>query len=486
MTMKRLLADIPAAIIAILVLAVSSASCTDNDDYSSDPSHKVSFSTDTIAFDTVFTSVGSATECFVVHNSNDIGVTLQATLCGGNASPFRMNVDGQSGTVVPDIRIASDDSAYCFVSVNIDPHDSDSPVLAFDSIRFTNAGGTSQYVYLSAFGQDVVILRRHTFKSDTVLSSRRPFLVYDTLTVGEGASLTVEKGARLYFHDDGILHISGRILAEGTCDSTILMRGDRMDRMLNDMPYDLVSGRWGGIIIDSCSFGNRFVSCDIHGGTWGVRADTSSTDFEKLLLDGTTIHNVKGDALQLNNCSARIVNSQITNAGNHCVSILGGDNTFVYCTIANFYPWSQCGTALNLTNVNSKNIYPIRRADFRNSVITGYGQEGLSVVLADSVTSDDGISPENFSFRNSLILAKDTAGLGMKDCICENDTCQVYGADNFRSVLKVDFRFDFRLDSLSSARSLATPVPCIDYDIRGVARPCDASPDAGCFQFVAE
>ena len=54
---------------------------------------KVSFSTDLVQFDTVFTTVGSATQNFRVYNPYNYDIKLDVYLAGGDHSQFSINVD---------------------------------------------------------------------------------------------------------------------------------------------------------------------------------------------------------------------------------------------------------------------------------------------------------------------------------------------------------------------------------------------------------
>lgn len=454
------------------------------DDFTDDSSCRLGFSTDTISFDTVFATVSSATDGFVVYNHNDAGLRFSVSLAGGQESAFRINVDGLSGTSFRNVEILANDSMYCFVSVLAGESGENLPVLVEDSIVFLLESGIRQKVHLEAYGQDVVKLKGLVLEGDTyVLDSSRPYLIYDSLVVGRDALLKLRKGARLHFHDNAFLRISGRLEALGTPDSMIVLCGDRLDRMLTDIPYDIVSGRWGGVTIDSCSSGNLFIGCNIHGGEWGIITDTcAKLDVERYLIDGCIIHNVKGDALQLNNTSGQVRNSQISNAAGHCVNILGGDNRFDFCTIANFYPWDLSGSALYFANMSALQAYPIVMASFANCIITGFGTEQVEGVVRDST---EGHGPDlvgNYRISNSLVLTEDTLNARFAGNVWDLECNPVYGADNFRHVAQGDFRYNFRLDSLSMARGISTSTAICPTDITGLQRP-DTLADVGCYQF---
>ena len=66
----------------------------------------LSFSIDTLVFDTVFTSIGSTTKQFKIYNKENKTVNISdIELMGGNASPFRMNVDGIMSTKIQNIEL---------------------------------------------------------------------------------------------------------------------------------------------------------------------------------------------------------------------------------------------------------------------------------------------------------------------------------------------------------------------------------------------
>jgi len=55
----------------------------------------LSFSTDTVAFDTIFTSIGSPTKNLRVYNTtNDRIIVSSIRLAGGENSGFRLNING--------------------------------------------------------------------------------------------------------------------------------------------------------------------------------------------------------------------------------------------------------------------------------------------------------------------------------------------------------------------------------------------------------
>src|ERR1700744_6122127 len=95
---------------------------------SSNASLSTSVYTDTLKYDTVFTSVGSITQSFKIFNNNNQKLLLsKVKLMGGNASFFKININGDPAPEVDNIEIDANDSIYVFVTVNINPNNASTP-----------------------------------------------------------------------------------------------------------------------------------------------------------------------------------------------------------------------------------------------------------------------------------------------------------------------------------------------------------------------
>lgn len=464
-------------IMTVLVLS----SCTDNWNYSTNGSYTLAFSADTLSFDTVFTGVASASAKFMVYNNNNEGLRFDAVMGGGSGSPFRMNLDGEGGSTLTGLEIPAGDSLFCYVSVNIPQTGMPGLYKAFDSIRFILENGNVQFVRLLAKGQDAVRLRGRRIETDTVLTSVLPFIVFDTLHVAQGATLTLRPGTRLFFHDGAVLDVAGRLVAQGTADSIITMRGDRLDLMQTVPPvaYDLLASQWGGIRLRSTSYGNVFRFCDIHGGRFGIRADSASAIMPKFEMYSSVVHNVGGNCIEVTNCNIDVVNSQITNAGASCLDIAGGESDFTFCTIADFSLWSLGNQAVILRDKRGNGNVPFISARFRNCIVTGRRANEVIVELQDSTRQAD-----SFYFGNSLVMTSDTLDSHYHNVVFDRHGTAGGGAFNFRNKTLEGFRSVFVLDSLSYARGIADSLSVVwPLDIGGVQRP-PQSADAGCYQYV--
>ena len=177
--MKKLAA--PLLILFFIVLNLLSCDGLD-ENYSNNPNHRLSFSVDTLSFDTVFTTIGSATKEFMIYNRNDQPLLIsEIMLASGEETGFRINVDGRKGDHFQDVRIQADDSLYVFVEVTVNPNASNQPLLVDDSIIFTT-NGVKQSVRLEAYGQNVNLYKNGLILTqDTHFTAERPYLIYDSL-----------------------------------------------------------------------------------------------------------------------------------------------------------------------------------------------------------------------------------------------------------------------------------------------------------------
>ena len=468
-------------LMAVTIMSLSVEGCSWDEEFSADSRYYLTFSDDTVRVDTVFTGVTSASQWFMIYNRNEVGVRLDAVLGGGESSPFRINLDGQGGHQITGLDIPAGDSLFCFVSVNIPQSDSPELFNAFDSIRFILESGNVQHVRLSASGQNAVRLRNSRIESNTRLSANLPYIIFDTLSVASGAVLTLEPGCRLYFHSGAMLDVEGRIVAQGKPDSIILMRGDRLDYLLEGIQYDCLDGLWGGVRLRSGSYGNVFSYCDIHSGEYGIKADSARADELKFSLVSSVVHNVNGSCIEATGCMIKVANSQITNGGSYCVDVAGGASYFDFCTIASFSIWNLGRQAVLLTDFRDDRNVTLNEARFNNCIITGRHSEEFVSILSDSVKNLD-----IYKISNSLVMTSDTLDSHYENVTFDRHGTPWGGASGFKGKTMEGYRSVFRLDSLSKARGIAFDTP-VEWavDLDGVTRPLTGA-DAGCYQYTGD
>ena len=324
-------------ILSILMLAVIVVACSDDTDFSTDTNHRLIFSTDTIRFDTLFTTLSSSRDGAVVYNFNDKDLRiLSVELEGGSSSSFNVMVDGQYGTTMRDLEVRSGDSLYVFVNVTPELNGSDVPLFLSDRLVFTLESGVRQAIVLEAHSRDAVFMHAVTVNSDSVIK-RGHYVVYDSLVVAPGVTLTVEPSTTLYFHDKVPMVVRGTLAAAGAQDAPIVLRGDRTDRIFSYLPYDRLPGQWGGVSFASTSNGNVLEYCDIHSANYGIKIEQGDESALRLTMNASRLQNFYGNALETVQAQVDVTNTLIANAGGNCVKVVGGRVNFTHCTIANFF-----------------------------------------------------------------------------------------------------------------------------------------------------
>ena len=438
-----------------LLLLLGLTACDGLDDYSTNPAHTLRFSADTLLLDTVFSEVPTSTRQVMVYNPNQEDLLIQSiALAGGNNSGFRINVDGVSGTSFADVPLAARDSLYIFVEATFGRQADGNrlPTLQKDSILFS-FNGNRQEIKLRAYAQDVTVMRGHTFRQDTLIVSDEHILIYDSLVVAPDVCLTVGSSTHFYFHRHAELVVHGTLQVEGKHGEPVTFRGDRTDRLFSNLPYDRLPRQWKGVRFTASSYDNRLHYVDIHGGNYGIQCDSSDLSRRKLTLEHSVIRQVSGCGLSLRHCQALVGNTEISNAGEDCVSITGGVNTFIHCTLANYFSWDvRQGVALRVDEAAGEASQSSAEATFLNCLIAG----SASQEVAGSAES-----------------------LSLIGTVCAE-------GDDFRQLDANTQSYDFRPTEASEARHAGdvSGASAYPYDRNGVVRPTDEVPDAGCYQYT--
>lgn len=464
-------------IISLIFATSCLVACADEDGFTTSTGNKLSFSNDTLSLDTVFSNIPSASRSMWVYNKSGDGLRCGVSLEKGSVSAFRVNIDGiflgeANNWQTSDIEIRNKDSVRIYVEATLPNAPGEDPQKNDDNIVFNLESGVVQKVNLKAWAWNAKLLKGLEISKDTTIQSNTPIIIYKGLKVDSGAVLNIGAGTTLYFHDDAGIDVYGTLRCNGTAENNVVLRGDRIDRMFDYLPYDRTPGQWQGVRLRSSSYGNELYYTDIHSCFNGVVADSSDTSKKKLILSHSTIHNCQGNGLEANNVNASIVNSQITNTLGDCVYISGGDIDINSSTIAQFYPFDGMrGMALN-ANFN-KNL---KKLSITNSLITGYADDVISISKDDSnfdwqfshciirtpkPTTDDSTRMANVIFED----VKDTTSMGVK---------------HFKNIDTDNLIYDFHLSEKSMAIDKADPATSPTDDHDGIKR--DEKPDIGAYE----
>ena len=456
-------------------------SCSDDDKFSTSSELRLSFSLDSVKLDTVFSQVPTATKTFWVYNRSGKGIRCSnIRLEKGNQTGFRVNVDGSylgasEGFQVGDIEVRNSDSIRVFVELTSPTNNRVQPTLLEDNLLFTLESGVVQKVNLNAWTWDADQYTNMVIDADSTISAvQKPMVVYGGITVKEGASLTITAGSTIYFHENAGIEVHGKLLVKGQPDNNVVLRGDRIDNMFDYLPYDRVSGQWQGIHFHKTSYDNIIDFADIHSAYNGIVCDSSDVSRMKLLLYNSVVHNCQGDGVNAVHSKLEVVNCQLSNTLGDCLCVLGGNVKVVQCTIAQFYPYdSNRGAAIWFGNTNSLPLYAFSCI---NSLVTGY---------ADDVVMSERDTTLAYSYYfDHCILRTPAIGdtVNVRDVIWElpDDTVGV-GAKHFKKIDIDLIKYDFRLDSVSTAIGKAVPISGLPFDRLGIRR--DEQPDIGCYEY---
>lgn len=466
----------------LVVFLLASFGC-ERDNFSSSPSLKLSFSADTVMFDTVFTKIGSSTRHVKVYNRSKHDVNISSIeLAGGSSSYYRLNIDGVAAPSLSNVPLRNGDSLYVFVEVTVDPTNQNAPLLIADSIVF-RTNGNVQDVNLIAWGQDVHLFAADTLKQNTIFTADKPYLIYDYLWVPNGIELQVEEGAALYFHNTAQLVVSGSLKVHGAAGNPVIFQGDRLEDY-----YQNKAGQWGGIHLAAGSVDNRIDWAEIRNAIIGLMVDTVYNSNPTLVMSSTKIENMSYIGLWGRGARIEVSNSLIGNAAQVSLALtLGGNYKFYQTTIANY--WSQFkyrnGPAVLLNNYYQYKLNPdadqwlvdprdLTEATFKNCIIYGTRNEELTLDYKFNGSPVDALM--EYSFENCIVKVPDS----------------FLSAPKFQNVTNKDPKFispselNFRLDTLSPAKDFGLIGVGLAYpfDLDNNSRTADTAPDLGAYERI--
>jgi hypothetical protein len=461
-------------LIYLLVVIAGIFSCERYETYR-EPNALLGFSTDTVFFDTIFTTLGSTTHKLKVYNNYDQALEIASIeLAGGASSVFRLNIDGWSSHSVTNIEIPPKDSLYIFVEVTLDPNNIDSILAIHDSIMF-NTNGNLQDVNLVAWGQDVHLYRSDTLKTTTWVNDK-PYLIIDYLMIDSLETLTIEEGVRIHMHRNAVIYVKGTLKANGSLDNPITVEGDRLEYLYRDIP-----GQWGLIYFWPGAKENELDYMNIRNGTIGLWADTVMTPgTPNLSIRNCKIENMSAIGIMGQGTTIHASNTSVSNCGQIAIFLnIGGSYEFYHCSIGNY--WSGGYSNRTTPSLAMKNYYPdiygnvqirpIEKAYFGNSII--YGNKEFEILVDEH---PDSKIP--YQFDHCLIKA-------------DPEEFDLSNPDHFINTINLeDPRFmdaennNLSLDTLSPAKDKALSDIALQFplDILGESRLGELGPDIGAFE----
>ncbi len=440
----------------------SNTGCSKKNFFSKD---NLTFSVDTLVFDTVFTTIGSTTKSFKIYNPESKTVQIdEVELMGGENSPFRMNLDGLIGHNFSNIRIEGNDSLFVFVEVTLNVNNQNSPLIIEDSIRF-QTNGKDQYVKLAVWGQDAYF--HYKDLNEGIWPNDKPHVIYGYAAVDSAKSLTIQAGTQVHLHKNSLLYVYKSTLnIQGTLGNEVVFQGDRLEQ-----DYQEVTGQYYGIYFQQAK-PSTIDYAILKNGTSGVHLyseDPTNTGYT-LTMTNTVIQNeARYGVFIYSGAKVKAENCIISKNGTHALLVLeGGDFNFNHCNllgygssqnpavgISNFYTNYQTATT-NVGSINEGVLY--------NCVLTG----NLATELAIDTIQMSGVNL-NFDFKNCLIKSETI----QTDAFYQN----IFWNNNPLFTDPTIYDFSFSINSILHGNGIASPVVT---DILG--NPRNNPPDIGAIE----
>jgi hypothetical protein len=469
----------------LLCFMMTFIGCT-KDELDSSSQRILKFGADTVTFDTVFQTIGSATRSVRIYNPSSKSIVLSKVyLNQGSASQYRFNIDGSPSPIAQNITILPRDSAWIFIEVTINPNTNS--LVVQDSLVVESNGGR-QFIILHAYGQNAYYHRGEIINSNTTWLNDKPHVILSQNTssgfvpgviIPSGRTLTIAAGCNLYFGSNAGLLVQGNLRSLGTASSKINMRGLRLEKQ-----YLKAAGQWLGILIERRSINNliEYTSIDETAfGIWmGFQATTNyaaMTDASRanLILRNSSVKNGYYWTLRSLNNEIRVENCEFYTATDYLAQLyLGGNYTFVNSTFFNIQSKDQKGL-LALSNQIyddvSKSTFKnkLTLAKFENCIFQTNADEAISIALDTTINQ---IS--DYLFQNCIYTSKSNfSNASFVDCIRNQDakfTSTSIDKENLKPIA----------GSPAIDKGLSNT---LTNDINGEARPKGGQVDIGAYEF---
>jgi hypothetical protein len=370
-------------VFGLIALLIGISSCRDDFDYDI-ASKELSFSSDTLHLDTIFSNTGSQTYKLVVHNRENKDIQIpRIYLNNGETSLFKINVDGLSGAAFENIVVHKKDSIFIFVEIAA----GEIPVnTAYeDEIYFETQVGVQQVKLLSYLER---ALFYNTEQSDDFpIGNDNWDNQYSRVIFGKvnAEHLNISAGTKIYFHSNAELIVNGNLNVSGTMNQKVIFRTDRMDERSDSLP-----NTWGKIHLKN----NAAASIDhaiIKGANIGLEVENSNLDISNTLILNNEFVGLYGHG------NSTVINGKnlvINNSNTASLGVEGGSYEFIHSTFANYHNIGQ-GSGSNYSLILSNDGAPLIKADFFNCILYGRAMNAIHF--------DNQGGTFNHNFKNNVI-----------------------------------------------------------------------------------
>ena len=376
---------------SLLVCMLLFTACRKTDEVTTNRDVMLSFSSDTILFDTVFTAVGSVNKRIKIFNHDKRSVIIsKIQLAAGNNSFFSLIINGLPVSEQTNISVLGQDSISIYIKATINPNNLNQPFIVEDSVLF-HTNGNDQAVKLIAYGQNAIFVNNQTIERNTTWSSTLPYIINKSVTVAEDATLNILPGTRVLFHGNASMSIKGTLNVQGHGYSPVLFASDRMESFYENEP-----GQWNGIRFYPGSSNSVINYATLKNAIIGITADSlTANDSPKLLLTNTIVKNMSIAGFAGYHTTLFAFNNLFYNSGQYLIYGVGGgaynlkQNTFAGYTNA----FARRTPAMYFSDLNSARSADLQ-IELKNNIIWGNQTEELLIerkaasIVNTSITSN--------------------------------------------------------------------------------------------------
>lgn len=478
--------------ILFLSFCYAISSCKKEDDFLNDSSVKLSFSEDTIIFDTVFTTIGSTTGYLLVYNNEGKPIKISSIrLANGASSNYRINVDGSPGKSFTDIEIGANDSIWIFVEVTVDPNSQNTPFLITDSILF-ETNGNLQDVDLVAYGQNAHFITPTTNLGTiqysiipcngnvAVWDSTLPWVIYGYAVVDSACKLIIEAGTKIYFYQNSGLWVYryGVLKVNGNLEHPVTFQGTRLEQAYADIP-----GQWDRIWINEGdnSDSNEINYAIIKNGFIGLQPEdlppVIGENNRTLVVKNTIIKNMSGFGILARDYTINGYNMVVANCGLYATALtIGGTYDFNQCTFANYWSEGQRSTpAVYINNyyTDATGDVPValNKADFKNCIV--YGN------IKNELQAD--ILPGIGNYKFSYCLLKVDTSVHVSD-LTHFENVFTNTDPGFEDASENNYELTSTAFAKDKGNDLFIILNVTEKDIKGINRMISLPPDLGAYE----
>jgi len=334
-------------------------------------------------------------------------------------------------------------------------------------------------------GGEEIAVEGFYLEGDVTWTNEKPYVVYGYVGVNKGNRLTIQKGARVHFHQNSGLLVEkeGSLKINGTLNDKVIIQGDRLEPF-----YENIAGQWGTIWLRPGSKEHVINHAIIKNNTMGILMDSlGNSEQPTLKIANTEIYNTSNFGLFGRATHIEATNVVIGNNGRSSLACtLGGTYNFTHTTLANYwsgsireFPALWVNNYQLSTDTGELLVNDLLAANFTNCIIEG--NQSREFVLEENMQA-----AFNFNFKNNLLRFFDSGGNFSDDPLYDFDDTSKYQANIFNG--EPDFKDvddnDFIIGEASDANANAN-LPAaqkVPFDILGVNRV--SSPDMGAYQHI--